>query len=62
MKNDKLMNAFKAFEVKNQEKISGGAVVTCTNGRVCDIKLNSGQMLYDQADPGLSLGQALAEG
>lgn len=62
MKNQKMLSAFNAFEIKNQKSINGGAVITCTDGKICDIRMNDGTMLYDRADEGLPKGTALAEG
>lgn len=57
-----MINALKAFEIANSKNITGGAVITCTDGKVCDIKMNNGTMQYDVPDAGLAKGTALAEG
>ncbi|MCC6448548.1 MAG: hypothetical protein IT215_07670 [Chitinophagaceae bacterium] len=62
MKKDKLMDAFKAFEIKNKDVVKGGYYyVSWTNGTGrCDI-LNSetGQEYCNQLDNYTSCGPAM---
>ena len=59
MKNDKLMNAFKAFEIKNKQAIQGGLVCTWAYGGYCDLE-GANCSYCNVPDPGIQFGQAVA--
>jgi hypothetical protein len=54
---NKMINALKAFKIESPSLVKGGgAVVTCTDGKVCDLKFADGTYKYDIADAGLKKG------
>lgn len=59
MKNTKMINAFKAFEIENTKNVLGGKkTVMCTDGVQCDIYDDvKKEWTYDSMDKGLKLGE-----
>lgn len=58
MKNTKMINAFKAFEIENTKNVLGGKkTVTCTDGETCDIYDDVKKETYESQDKGLKLGE-----
>ncbi len=53
----KMMNALEAFKIESPSLVKGGGVVvTCTDGKICDLKFSDGTYKYDVADVGFKKG------
>ena len=66
MEKSKVLNAFKAFEIKNQTSISGGLIVTWVgkdgNGNtICDIGTASSDLYCSVPDAGVKRGQSVGQ-
>lgn len=58
-----LLNALEAYKIESPEFVKGGgAVVTCTDGKICDLKFSDGTYKYDVPDEGLKKGQYIPQG